>query len=102
MRTDKLDFYRTTTGNYYLPRDAYGDEIATAIISNKVFEAPVYEIAKKYIRPNTAVLDIGLIFGQMAVLMSKLVGQSGVLHAFEADDFIFSILQRISKKTPEI
>jgi FkbM family methyltransferase len=98
VRTDKLDFYRTTTGNYYLPRDAHGDEIAMAIISNKVFDAPVYEIAKKYIRPDTAVLDIGSNFGQMAVLMSKLVGQSGVVHAFEADDFIFSILQKNIKE----
>jgi FkbM family methyltransferase len=98
VRTDKLDFYRTKTGNYYLPTDAHGDEIAMTIISNKIFDAAVYEIAKKYIRPDTAVLDIGSNFGQMSVLMSKLVGKTGVVHAFEADDFIFSILQKNIKE----
>lgn len=96
-RTDKLDFYQTKTGDYYLPRDAHSDEIAKAIISNNIFDASVYEIAREYIRPGTAVLDIGSNFGQMAVLMSKLVGHSGVVHAFEADEFIFSILETNTK-----
>lgn len=37
---------------------------------------------------------MGSNFGQMAVLFSRLVGNKGVVHAFEADDFIYSVLMK--------
>lgn len=94
IRTDKLSFHKTVTGNYFLPEDAEKDIIANAIKSDQIFDEPIYEIAKQYIKPETIVLDIGSNFGQMAVLFSKIVGEKGYVHAFDADDFVFKILQK--------
>lgn len=93
-RTDRLSFYKTATGNYYLPTDARGDVIAEDIASGKVYDAPIFETAKKYIESRTIVLDVGSNFGQMAVLMSALVGPHGMVYAFEADDFVYRILEK--------
>lgn len=94
VRSDKLDLYHTVLGDFYIPTDAKGDCIASAIINGCIYDAPVYEIAKQYIKKNTIVLDVGSNFGQMAVLMSRLVGDTGAVHAFEADDFVFQILEK--------
>ena len=77
VRTDRQSFYKTKTGNYYLPTDACSDEIANAIKNNKIYDKSVYEIAKKYIKPGTVAIDIGANFGQMTVLMADLVGRGG-------------------------
>ena len=103
QRTDKTTFYRTLTGDYFLPTDAGDDMIANTIISNQIFDEPIYDAAKRYIQKGTTVLDIGSNFGQMAVLFSKLTGDLGVVHAFEADDFVFSILTKnVAKNTTNI
>lgn len=94
IKTNKLSFHKTATGNYFLPKDAHQDGIANAIKSNEIFDIAIYEMAKKYIKPETTVLDVGSNFGQMAILMSKLVGEKGIVHAFDADDFVFEILQK--------
>jgi FkbM family methyltransferase len=93
-RNNKLSFYKTKTGNYYLPTDAHQDAIAFAIRNDLIFDSEVLEAAKKHIKPNTCVLEIGSNFGQMAILMSKLVGDKGIVHSFEADDFVFKILEK--------
>jgi FkbM family methyltransferase len=98
IRTNELVFHQTATGNYFLPKDAHQDSIANAIKQNEVFDDEIYQIAKEFIKPNTTALDVGSNFGQMAVLMSKLVGKNGNVHAFEADDFVFEILQKNIKQ----
>lgn len=100
-RTDRLSFFETATGKYYLPTDALGDAIARDIKADRVFDAPVFEVAKKYIKPGTIALDVGANFGQMAVLMSKLVGPDGMVYAFDADDFVFRILEKNAKANAE-
>src|SRR5260221_10816911 len=94
VNTGKLTLYKTKTGNYYLPADAHQDVIANTIKKGQIFDVEIYEIAKKYIKPGTIALDIGSNFGQMAILMSKMVGESGIVHAFDADDFVFKILEK--------
>lgn len=98
VKTKKLSFYKTKTGNYYLPTDALADEIVNAIKNNKIFDENVYRTAKEYIKSGTTAIDIGSNFGQMAVLMSGLVGESGSVHAFEADDFVFEVMQKSIKE----
>ena len=98
VKTDKLSFYKTKTGNYYLPTDALADAIVCAIKNNEIFDENVYKIAKKYIKPGTTAIDIGSNFGQMAILMSGLVGEKGIVHAFEADDFVFEVMQKSIKE----
>jgi FkbM family methyltransferase len=97
-RSNDLTLYKTVTGNYYLPSKAYQDLIANAIKNNQIFDIEIFEVAKKYIKPGTTVLDVGSNFGQMAILMSKLAGEKGVVHAFDADDFVYGILEKNIKE----
>ena len=82
----------TITGKYYLPTDALDDVVANAIKNNLVFEKEIVEMAAQFIKPDTAVLDVGSNFGQMSILFSQMVGKQGKVHAFDADDWIFEIL----------
>jgi len=93
-KTDRLTYYKTATGNYYLPTDARGDVVANTIINNGIFEPEVIEIARKYIKPNTVALDVGANFGQMSLLFSEMVAGNGKVYSFEADNFVFDILNK--------
>jgi FkbM family methyltransferase len=97
-KTKELSYHQTKTGNYYLPKDAHGDCIAKCIKDNQIFDEDIIKIAQKYILPGTAVLDVGANFGQMTVLFSKYVGKTGKVYSFDADDFIFDILQKNTRK----
>ncbi|MGL4767881.1 MAG: FkbM family methyltransferase [Formosimonas sp.] len=94
VRSYDLTLYETATGLYYLPTDAHDDIIANHIKANAVFDAHIVDIAKKYIKEGTIALDVGSNFGQMSVLMAHSVGPTGMVYAFEADDFVFSILSK--------
>lgn len=85
--------YNTETGVYYLPANSKNDIIANHIKNNKIFEKEVVDIAYTYIKKNSVVLDIGSNFGQMAILFSKKIGNDGLIYAFDADDYIFNILE---------
>jgi FkbM family methyltransferase len=101
-RTKKLSFYETKTGNYYLPTDAVNDEIAATIKKDLVYDKEVVDIAAKFIRSGTTVLDLGCNFGQMSILFSNLVSHDGKVHAFEADDWVYEILlKNISANSKE-
>lgn len=91
-KSKRLTFYKTKTGNYYLPTDAYEDTVANTIINNHIFDQEVVNYASKFIKPNTTVLDVGSNFGQMSFLFSELAGENGTVHAFDADDWIYEIL----------
>ena len=86
-----LGFYKTSTGNYYLPMFAFKDTIRNHIINNQIFDIKIYQIAKKYIKKNTIVIDAGANFGQMSILFSK-HDPSIKVYAFEAYKFIYKIL----------
>ncbi|MBP7807784.1 MAG: FkbM family methyltransferase [Bacteroidia bacterium] len=90
----ELEFFETKTGNYYLPKHAPNDIISNTIKSDKIFDHDIYDIASKYVIKGSTVLDVGSNFGQMAILFSELTGKDGTVHAFDADDFVFSILQK--------
>lgn len=90
----ELVFYTTKTGNYFLPKYAHSDVIVQAIIGDRVFDELVVNLASKYIKKGTTVLDVGSNFGQMVVLFSGMVGDDGHVYGFEADDFLFSVLQK--------
>src|SRR6185437_13133151 len=92
--SDNLEYYETPIGNYFVPSDISTDVIKESMKWGKQFEPEVIEIAKKYIKPGTAVLDIGANFGQMSTIFSKLAGTNGKVYSFEADDFVFEILKK--------
>jgi len=94
IKSERLELFKTATGNFFLPADAHGDIIANAIKNNAIFDTEIYNTAKKFISPHSTALDIGSNFGQMAILMAKHVQEGGVVHAFEADPFLFDILTK--------
>ena len=91
QRTKRLTLHHTVTGTYWLPTDAKGDYFANAIINNQAGDPWLIDIAAKYTQPNTTVVDVGSNFGQMAVLFARI---SGRVHAFEAEPWVYEILEK--------
>ena len=84
LSKDKNEYYcETPIGNYYLPIQFEVDAVASTLVRGKFFEPEIIEVAKKYIKKGTAVLDLGANFGQMSIEFSKLVGESGKIYSFE-------------------
>lgn len=90
----KLELYKTPHGDFYVPCDAPFDVIIDCIKKGKVFEPEIVATAKRFIRPGSSVLDVGANFGQMSILFSEMAGDDGLVYAFEADDFVFMILEK--------
>lgn len=86
--------HTTPNGVYFVPADADRDCIAIAIRRGEIFEPEVVEVARRYAKLGTTVLDVGANFGQMTIQFSRMVGAEGSVLAVEADDYIFSILRR--------
>jgi FkbM family methyltransferase len=91
---ERVQLYETSTGRYYLPTDAPQDWVISCIKNGGVFEPEVVETAKAYVSPGSTVLDVGANFGQMSVLFSRFVGTGGQVHSFEADPFVYELLQK--------
>lgn len=89
-----LGFYETPLGNFYLPQDAPEDVVINSIKQGKIFEPFIVETAERFVKKDSIVLDLGANFGQMSMLFSEMVGANGLVYAFEADDFIFEILEK--------
>ncbi len=89
-----LDLFNTPTGKYYLPSYLKKDTVAQTIKSGEIFEKEIIEVAKKYIKENQSILDIGANYGQMTVVLSKHVAKlgNGVVYSFEAEPFVGEIL----------
>ena len=88
-----LKKYETKTGKFYLPRFAFKDEIRKKILNNEITDQLIFDALKKYIVPNSIVLDLGANFGQMSILWSKC--QSNVeVYAFEASKYVYDILKK--------
>jgi FkbM family methyltransferase len=75
--SNKLLYYKTKTGNYYLPEKAYGDNVANSIKTGEIYQ----------------ILDIGSNYGQMSILFSNfLTSIDSKVYSFEANPFVFNIL----------
>lgn len=93
-RHKALKLYKTATGTYCLPADATNDGVVGEMILGRVFEPEIVGVARTCIKPGTAVLDVGANFGQMSVQFADLVGPEGEVWSFEADDFVFHLMQK--------
>jgi FkbM family methyltransferase len=89
-----VTYHATALGNFYVPAHARKDIVANEIRAGRVFEPHVLEVAKSYAKKGTAILDIGANFGQMSVLFSQLVGETGKVFSFEAQEYCFAILEK--------
>jgi len=87
-----LSFHTTPIGNYYLPIKSDQDWIAQCMRRGLLFDEVIIEVAKKYIKPNTVVLDIGANYGQMSIEFAKYVGEKGIVYSFDAQKKVYDIL----------
>jgi len=92
----ELDLYETPTGKYYLPSAAKNDYVANAIKKGLYFDEEILDVAKKYLKKDTTLLDIGANYGQMTVVLSKYIESigSGKVYSFEAEPFVGEILKK--------
>lgn len=93
-KQDDLSYYETPVGNYYLPNNIESDVIINAMKNGKLFDINIINVAKKYIKPDTCVIDIGCNLGQMSIFFSKLIGNKGKVYSFDADDYIYSVFEK--------
>lgn len=93
-KEEGLSFFKTPIGNYYVPKNCGGDVVALSMSKGKIFEQEVVDLASRYIRQDSVVLDIGANYGQMSLLFSKLAGEKGQVYSFEAQKFVFEILNK--------
>jgi FkbM family methyltransferase len=61
---------------------------------NQIFEKFETELVTQHISNGDTILDIGANIGYFTLLFSKLVGETGIVHAFEPDPNNFSILKK--------
>ena len=88
LKKDRIAYFQTSIGNYYLPIDISGDAIINEMKEGRIFEPEIIEIAKKFITKGSTVLDVGANLGQMTLLFSEMVGNEGKVYSFEADDYM--------------
>jgi FkbM family methyltransferase len=89
-----LSYHITPIGNYYLPEHNDKDVIIRHMKRGVMYDMPIVQAALDLIHPGSCVIDVGANFGQMTIAFSKAVGHSGVVHSFEAQAFVFDILQK--------
>jgi len=87
----EYDYYETPNGNYYFPKNCKSDDIANTIKRGGLFDEPILELAKQFIKPNTTVLDLGANFGQMSIEFSTMAKNVRVF-AFEAQEKVYRVL----------
>jgi FkbM family methyltransferase len=78
-------------GNFVFETD---DAEGLGLRNGAAFEPEVLAALRQLIEPGAVVLDIGANVGYFTAYMSRLVGDSGVVHAFEPEPRNFSLLNR--------
>lgn len=70
------------------------DLISDYIAVSGEYEPFIAELMKKNIKPGDTVVDIGSHIGYFTILMSKLVGETGKVYAFEPEKRNFELLKK--------
>ena len=92
---DGLNLYDTPTGKYYLPANLKYDDVSNTIKKGHYFDEAIINVAKKYYRKDTSILEIGANYGQMSVVLSKYLAErgNGKVYSFEAEPYVAEILK---------
>jgi FkbM family methyltransferase len=89
---EDLKYYETPIGKYYLPKTSSNDVIAKCMRNGVLFDEVIINTAKRYIKEDTGVVDIGSNYGRMTIEFSKYIGQNGKVYSFEAQKSVYDIL----------
>jgi FkbM family methyltransferase len=74
-------------GQFYL--DDKQDEIKGFLRKGGIWEENVVTLLRKYVKPDTTVIDAGAFIGTHTLFMSKYVGKKGRVYAFEPQRKIY-------------
>ena len=83
--------YKTIYGDYFLLNDI--GCIDKDIKNFSVWEPESTSVIKNLVKPDDVVLDIGANIGYYTVIMSKIVGKTGKVLAFEPTKHFFDVLR---------
>lgn len=75
------------SGHYFI--DSTDDLIKNHLANGEMWENPIEQLIVKHVRPGSKVLDIGAHIGTHSFTMSKFVGESGEVLAFEPQPKLF-------------
>ena len=89
--TTKFVSYPWFGQNIIIPRDWMG-----ALM--KSWEPQSIDYLSKYVRKGDIAVDVGACFGLYTVIFSKIVGNDGLVYAFEPDPYMFRLLQENIKR----
>ncbi len=89
-----LDLFDTPTGKFYLPDFLNTDIVSNVIRRGELFDENIINLARKYLKKGDTVLDVGANYGQMTVELSKITGVAGQVYSFEAEAYVYSILEK--------
>ena len=73
-------------------RSSLDDFIGRTVFFGGDLDRKLSWLLRRFILPGDCVLDIGANIGIVSLLMSKLVGPSGIVHAFEPNPIVFETL----------
>lgn len=89
-----LELVESAFGSMVLPLYPNNDVISKTIKDGKIYDKKIVDEAHRFIRSGTACIDIGANFGQMSLIFSTLVGESGMVYSVEADDYCSHIIKK--------
>ena len=75
---------------YRIPIREYGQKILHSV--------PIQSCSKDFLEKGDCVLDVGANIGTLSIAFSRLVGKSGIVHAFEPNTYLLRGLEQLCKK----
>lgn len=84
--------FETEHGIIYAPPTLY-DHVVNYIAAGQLFDGHVVEALRSYIQPGTTVIDVGANHGQMSLVFSKMVGETGHVESIEASEYLATLIQ---------
>jgi hypothetical protein len=77
---------------YLNPQDL--SPVSTSIGTDGILDLPLTCLLSKVLKKGMKVVDVGANLGYFSLLSAKLVGESGIVYAFEPEDLNFQYLSR--------
>lgn len=86
------DLYRTRFGDFFwLNKESYLDQ---SIINTGIWEDATTAAIRSLVKKGDIVLDIGANIGYDTVIMSKIIGDEGIIYSFEPTDYYSKVLEK--------
>jgi FkbM family methyltransferase len=68
--------------------------IDNCLLKTGTWEPQAVTILKKYLKPGSVFIDVGANIGFFSIIAARIIGEKGMVYAFEPTDYFYSVLQR--------